>query len=185
MNSFLYNDFIFSPRYRIWRHLLYWTFHVAIWAAFWMVMAVPLSYGRQLLNMVMWVPAFIIFGYPLVYCAIPHLLLKGRVWQFFLFVLLWGVVGLYIDAGYRSYVLIPAQEAMGLDNILPRGPLAFCYLCMTTSAASPMIIKFFKLWTIKQREWIQAQQEKKTPSELSKNEKRERLNAMMKADEHS
>ena len=162
MNAFLYNDFIFSSRYRIWRHLLYWTFHVAIWAAFWMVMGVPLSYGRQLLNMVMWVPAFIIFGYPLVYGAIPHLLLKGRVWQFFLFVLLWGVVGLYIDAGYRSYVLIPAQEAMGLDNILPRGPLAFCYLCMTTSAASPMIIKFFKLWTIKQREWIQAQQEKTT-----------------------
>ncbi|HLP38635.1 sensor histidine kinase [Lacibacter sp.] len=162
MNSFLYNEFIFSSRYRIWRHLLYWTFHVAVWAAFWMVMGVPLSYGRQLLNMVMWVPAFIIFGYPLVYGAIPHLLLKGRVWQFFLFVLLWGVVGLYIDAGYRSYVLIPAQEAMGLDNILPRGPLAFCYLCMTTSAASPMIIKFFKLWTIKQREWIQAQQEKTT-----------------------
>lgn len=125
-------------------------------------MGVPLSYGRQLLNMVMWVPAFIIFGYPLVYGAIPHLLLKGRVWQFFLFVLIWGVVGLYIDAGYRSYVLIPAQEAMGLDNILPRGPLAFCYLCMTTSAASPMIIKFFKLWTIKQRDWMRAQQEKTT-----------------------
>ncbi|MEJ8842347.1 histidine kinase [Lacibacter sp. H375] len=162
MNSFLYNEFIFSSRYRIWRHLFYWTFHVAIWAAFWMVMGVPLSYGRQLLNMVMWVPAFILFGYPLVYGAIPHLLLKGRVWQFFLFVLFWGAVGLYIDAGYRSYVLIPAQEAMGLDNILPRGPLAFCYLCMTTSAASPMIIKFFKLWTIKQRDWMRAQQEKTT-----------------------
>lgn len=162
MNSFLYNEFIFSSRYRVLRHLLYWTFHVAIWAAFWMVMGVPLSYGRQLLNMVMWVPAFILFGYPLVYGAIPHLLLKGRVWQFFVLVLLWGVVGLYIDAGYRSYVLIPAQEAMGLDNILPRGPLAFCYLCMTTSAASPMIIKFFKLWTIKQREWMRAQQEKVT-----------------------
>lgn len=125
-------------------------------------MGVPLSYGRQLINMVMWVPAFILFGYPLVYGAIPHLLLKGRVWQFFLFVLFWGVVGLYIDAGYRGYVLIPAQEAMGLDNILPRGPLAFCYLCMTTSAASPMIIKFFKLWTTKQRDWVRAQQEKAT-----------------------
>lgn len=162
MNDFLYNDFIFSSRYRLWRHLLYWTFHVSIWAAFWVVMGVPLSYGRQLINMVMWVPAFILFGYPLVYGAIPHLLLKGRVWQFLLFVLFWGVVGLYIDAGYRGYVLIPAQEAMGLDNILPRGPLAFCYLCMTTSAASPMIIKFFKLWTTKQRDWVRAQQEKAT-----------------------
>ncbi len=73
MNSFLYNEFIFSSRYRIWRHLLYWSFHVAIWAAFWLVMGVPLSYGRHLINMVMWVPAFILFGYPLVYIAIPHL----------------------------------------------------------------------------------------------------------------
>ena len=162
MNSFLYNEFIFSPRYRVWRDLLYWSFHVLIWAAFWVMMGVPLSYGRNLLNMIMWVPAFIIFGYPLVYGAIPHLLLKGKVWQFFLLVLLWGVAGIYIDVAYRGYILIPAQEAMGLDNILPRGPLAFCYLCMTTSAASPMIIKFFKLWTIKQREWMSAQQEKMT-----------------------
>jgi two-component system sensor histidine kinase AlgZ len=162
MNSFLYNEFIFSSRYRVWRHLLYWSFHVAIWAAFWLVMGVPLSYGRHLINMVMWVPAFILFGYPLVYIAIPHLLLKGKVWQFFLVVLGWGAVGIYIDIGYRGYVLIPAQEAMGLDNILPRGPLAFCYLCMTTSAASPMVIRFFKLWTIKQREWMNAQKEKMT-----------------------
>ena len=165
MNSFLYNEFIFSPRYRVWRHLLYWSFHVLIWAAFWVMMGVPLSYGRNLLNMIMWVPAFIIFGYPLVYGAIPHLLLKGKVWQFFLLVLLWGVAGIYIDVAYRGYILIPAQEAMGLDNILPRGPLAFCYLCMTTSAASPMIIKFFTLWTTKQREWMSAQQEK-MPAEL-------------------
>lgn len=162
MNRFLYNEFIFSPRYRVWRHVIYWSFHVCIWAAFWIIMGVPLSYGRQLINMVMWVPAFILFGYPLVYYAIPHLLLKGKIIQFFLLTLAWGAVGLVIDSEYRNYVLIPLQEAMGLDNILPRGPLPFCFLCMTTSAASPMIIKFFKLWTIKQREWMSAQQEKIT-----------------------
>jgi two-component system sensor histidine kinase AlgZ len=162
MQSSPYYSFIFSSRYRVWRHVFYWSFHVAIWAAFWVVMGVPLSYGRHLLNMIMWVPAFILFGYPLVYGAIPHLLLKGKVLEFFLLTLAWGAVGLFIDAGYRSYVLIPAQEAMGLDNILPRGPLAFCFLCMTTSAASPMIIKFFKLWTIKQQDWMRAQQEKIT-----------------------
>ena len=162
MQSIPYNNFIFSSRYRVWRHVFYWSFHTAIWAAFWVVMGVPLSYERQLLNMIMWVPAFILFGYPLVYGAIPHLLLKGKVLEFFFLTLAWGAVGLFIDAGYRSYVLIPAQEAMGLDNILPRGPLAFCFLCMTTSAASPMIIKFFKLWTIKQQDWMRAQQEKIT-----------------------
>jgi two-component system sensor histidine kinase AlgZ len=162
MQSSPYYNFIFSPRYRVWRHVFYWSLHTAIWAAFWVVMGIPLSYERQLLNMIMWVPAFILFGYPLVYGAIPHLLLKGKVLAFFFLILAWGVVGLFIDAGYRSYVLIPAQEAMGLDNILPRGPLAFCFLCMTTSAASPMIIKFFKLWTIKQQDWMRAQQERIT-----------------------
>lgn len=162
MNAFLYNDFIFSSRYRVWRHIIYWSFHIIIWATFWVVIGAPVSFGRQLLNMAMWVPVFILFSYPLVYGAIPHLLLKGKVIQFFLLILAWGGAGLYIDVGYRSYVLIPVQEAMGLDNILPRGPLAFCYLCMTTSAASPMIIKFFKLWTIKQRDWMRAQQEKIT-----------------------
>ena len=160
MNSFLHNDFIFSSKYRVWRHLSYWVVHIAIWAAFWVVTGAPVSYGRMLFNMTLWVPAFIIFSYPLVYGAIPHLLLKGRVLQFFIALVGWGAIGLYIDVFYRGYILIPVQEAMGLENILPRGPLPFCYLCMTTSAASPMIIKFFKLWTSKQRQWLQEQQEK-------------------------
>ena len=50
LNSFLCNDFIFSPRYRVWRHIIYWSFHTMIWAAFWVVMGAPGSYGRQLFN---------------------------------------------------------------------------------------------------------------------------------------
>ena len=78
MNSFLYNEFVFSPRYRFWRHITYWTFHIMIWSTFWFIMVSPTSFGRQVINMVMWVPAFILFGYPLVYLAIPQLLLKGK-----------------------------------------------------------------------------------------------------------
>lgn len=162
MNRFLNNEFIFSPRYRVLRHVIYWAFHICIWAAFWVIMGVDLPYTRHLLNMLMWVPAFILFGYPLVYYAIPKLLLKGKIVQFFLLTLAWGAVGIFMDIAYRGYVLIPLQEAMGLTNIIRRGPLSFCFLCMTTSAASPMLIKFFKLWTIKQREWLSAQQEKIT-----------------------
>ncbi len=162
MNSFLNTEFIFSPRYRLWRHIIYWSFHICLWAAFWIIMGAPGSYGRHLLNMLMWVPAFILFSYPLLYFAIPKLLLKGRIVQFFFITLAWGAIGLLIDIGYRGYILIPTQQAMGLKNIIPPGPLAFCFLCMTTSAASPMIIRFFKLWTIQQREWMTAQQEKIT-----------------------
>jgi sensor histidine kinase YesM len=162
LNSFLYSDFLFSSRYRVWRHVIYWSFHITIWATFWVVIGIPLSFGRHFFNISLWVPVFILFSYPLVYGAIPHLLLKGKVSLFFLLVLAWAVVGLYIDSTYRSYIIIPLQEAMGLDKIFSRGPMPSCYLCMTTSAASPMIIKFFKLCTIKQQDWMLAQQEKLT-----------------------
>ncbi len=162
LNSFLYSDFLFSSRYRVWRHVIYWSFHITIWATFWVVIGIPLSFGRHFFNISLWVPVFILFSYPLGYGAIPHLLLKGKVSLFFLLVLAWAVVGLYIDSTYRSYIIIPLQEAMGLDKIFSRGPMPSCYLCMTTSAASPMIIKFFKLCTIKQQDWMLAQQEKLT-----------------------
>lgn len=154
------NDFIFSSRYRLWRHILYWSFHISIWSAFWVYMGVPIPYERQLLYMTLWTPAFILFSYPLVYGAVPYLLLKGKLLAFFLTILGWGVVGLYIDEAYRSYVIIPFQETLALDRAIPRGPMATCFLCLTTSAASPMIIKFFKLWSIKQQAWMHAQQEK-------------------------
>ena len=127
-----------------------------------MVMGIPGSIGRHLFNMSLWIPVFILFSYPLVYGAIPHLLLKGKVLLFISVVLVWAAIGLYIDAAYREYVVIPLQEAMGLQNIVPRGAMASCYLCMTTSAARPMIVKFFKLCTIKQQDWMHAQQEKLT-----------------------
>ncbi|HEX6334110.1 MAG TPA: histidine kinase [Flavisolibacter sp.] len=154
------NEFIFSSRYRLWRHILYWSFHISIWAGFWVIMEIPIPYERQLVYMALWIPAFILFGYPLAYVAIPYLLLKGKVLLFFLAILAWGVAGLYIDEAYRSYIIIPFQEAWGKDPVIPSGPLASCYLCMTTSAASPMLIRFFKLWSMKQQAWMQAQQEK-------------------------
>jgi two-component system, LytTR family, sensor histidine kinase AlgZ len=162
IDSFLYNDFIFSPRYRIWRHVIYWSFHITIWTVFWMIMGAPASFWRVLFNMALWIPVFILYSYPLVYGAIPHLLLKGKVVQFFLLMLAWGVLGLYINSGFRTYLYGPLQGAMGFEVIPDKGPQPHSYLCMTTSAASPMIIKFFKLWTIRQKDWMQAQQEKIT-----------------------
>jgi two-component system sensor histidine kinase AlgZ len=162
INSFLYNEFIFSPRYKAWRHIIYWSFHITVWAIFWFFMGSPVSFGRNLFNMSLWIPLFMLFSYPLVYGAIPHLLLKRKVWQFFLFILVWGVIGIYINAGFRTYLYVPLQQSLGFDHIPARGSQPHSFLCMTTSAASVMSIKFFKLWTIKQRAWMQAQQEKIT-----------------------
>jgi len=162
IDSFLYNDFIFSARYRVWRHIVFWSLFTTIWAVFWVVMGAPTSFGRNLFNMSLWIPFFILFSYPLMYWAIPQLLLKGKVVQFFVLILGWGVVLLYAHNGFRTYLYIPMQEAMGFSFIPPKGPQAHSYLSVTTTAASPIIMKFFQLWTVKQRDWMQAQQEKIT-----------------------
>ena len=160
MNAFLYNDFIFSRRYKLWRHVIYWTFQVTVWSVFWILMGSPGSFWQNLFNMSLWVPVFILFSYPLVYVAIPQLLLKGKVWQFFFLIPVWGAIGLYINFAFLTYLYVPLQGMIGFEFIPQTGLQAHSYLCMTTSAASPMIIKFFKLWTIKQREWLNVQQEK-------------------------
>jgi hypothetical protein len=162
IDSFVYNEFIFSPRYRVWRHVAYWSFHVVAWSLFWMVMGAPASFQRNVFDMLLWIPVLILFTYPLVYGAIPHLLLKGKVVEFFLLMLVWGGIWVYINSWFITYLYIPVQQKMGFDFIPQKVWHPHSYLCMTTSAASPMIIKFFKLWSIRQRDWMRAQQEKIT-----------------------
>ena len=165
MNAFLYNEFTFSPRYRIWRHVIYWSFDLTVWALFWKVTNNLFPFGRQELGMIIWVPAFILFTYPMMYLGIPYLLLKGKIWQFFLLTLGWAVFGLYFNGAYRLFVYIPVQEFLGFENIVPQEGLVArpeSYLCMTTSAAGATIIKFFKLWALKQRDWMRVQKEKIT-----------------------
>lgn len=161
LNHFLYTDFIFSPNYRWVRHLTYWLFHINIWALFWTIMNnMNAGYGVNLFNMFLWVPVFILFSYPMVYWAVPSLLLKGKVWQFAFVLLLWGIAGLFINAGFRTYVLVPIKLWMDASVLPATGFQAHSYLCMTTSAASPMIIMFYKRWTQKQLEWMKVQQER-------------------------
>lgn len=139
---------------------MYWIIHTVIWAEIWVLLGSPGSFSRELINMAMWLPVFILYGYPMAYWAVPKLLMKGRLIQFLLLIFAWGYAGLYIDLWYRSYIYIPMQEAMGMKDVLPRGPLTFCYLCLTTSAAVPMVIKFFKYWNKKQQDWLNAQEER-------------------------
>jgi hypothetical protein len=160
INIFLYQDFVLSPQYRVLRHVTYWVFHTLAWAAFWIVIGTPGSYGLYLINMAIWLPIFILFGYPMAYWAVPHFLLKGRILQFLGIILVWAFVGMVVDEWYKDYIMIPLQKALHQKYILPEGPQAFCYLCITTAAAVPMIIQFFKHWKSKQQDWLDAQQEK-------------------------
>jgi len=78
LDAFLLNDFVFSPRYRLARHGLYWLLHITIWSVFWLIMdSASISFWRYMLNMTIWVPAFMLFGYPLAFWAGPRLLFNG------------------------------------------------------------------------------------------------------------
>ncbi|HEX6846060.1 MAG TPA: sensor histidine kinase [Chitinophagaceae bacterium] len=160
MKSISYNRFIFSPRYRIWRHLLYWSVHIMIWAGFWNIMVPFFTYERTLIKEIVWMPMFLLLSYPFIYWVVPNTILKGKVIEFILIVLAWGVAALFINRFYRDYVYIPFQEAMNYKDIVRSGGEAGSYLCMATTTASCTVIRLFKYLIIKQQEWMQAQKEK-------------------------
>ncbi|HEX6849243.1 MAG TPA: histidine kinase [Chitinophagaceae bacterium] len=163
INIFLGEEFIFSSRYKLWRHLLYWSFILITWPVFWIVVEPTTRfYGLGFLSTLLWIPPIILFGYPLAYWAFPYLITKGRAWQFILVVLAWGFAGIYFHYGYRIYVLVPLLQAFGYEVIPQKGHEPVGILCLLTHAGIPLIIRFFKLWTWKQRDWLRAQQEKIT-----------------------
>src|SRR5215510_4783273 len=106
MKSIPYNNFLFSPKQRVWRHLLYWSIHVLVWATFWNIMVPFFNYGRTLLNQIVWVPMFLLCSYPFIYWVVPRTILKGKIIQFVAIVLAWGIAGLFINQAYRDYVYV-------------------------------------------------------------------------------
>src|SRR6188474_1421881 len=85
INTFFGDEFIFSSRYRLWRHLLYWLFLLITWPVFWIVVDPTVRYyGPGFFSTLLWIPFVILLGYPLAYSAVPYLLIKGKVWQFIL-----------------------------------------------------------------------------------------------------
>lgn len=159
INKFLYNDFVFFSRYKIWRHVIYWSFNILLWSVFWEIMS-PNSFLNCLFINALWIPVYILFSYPLAYLAVPGLLLKGRILEFFLLVIAWACAGLVTHYYFTIYLYTPLLKAAGIDHYAIYAIHPLRYLEMVTSAAFPVIIKFFKLLTIKKLEWIKAQQEK-------------------------
>lgn len=162
INTFFGNEFIFSSRFKLLRHLLYWSFVATTWPVFWIVVNPTNTYGRFFFSASLWIPFIILLGYPLAYVAVPHLLIKGKVWQFILVVLAWAFAGIYFHYGYRNYLLEPLMLALGFKVISQKGHDPMGILCLFTHGGIPMIVRFFKLWTWKQQDWLRAQQEKIT-----------------------
>lgn len=158
MNILKSNDFIFSPKYRVPRHVVYWTVHIIIWAVFWNVMFY--TFWRHIFHMLVWLPVFILYSYPLIYWVIPKFLFKGKYNQFAFIILVWGIAGLFINAWFREFFFIPIQEYVGFDSIYKVIWDPATHLCMTITAAEGVILKITQSWVKKQQDWMQAEKEK-------------------------
>lgn len=154
------NDFIFSPKYRIARHAIYWFCYLLVWTLYWT--SINSSFFLDAFQMFMWLPVFMAFNYPLMYVIVPRLLLKFKILKFFAFILCWGIFGWYLSAFYRAYVFMPVMEMAGhpLANKDMFDPISF--LCITTTAGCMNITSLTKRWLLKQRELAEVMQERMT-----------------------
>ena len=160
MENYQPNAFVFSSKYRVLRHVVFWVLHILLTSLAW-------AGGKQnfetvLFSNLIWVPASIVYCYPFMYWVLPHFLLKGRYLQFGVMVLLWVFAGWCVNYYFRLYVFIPLREAMGFV-IISRNPGqqgTLFSLMATWSFLSTIVI--FKHWFKKQQEWMQAEKEKVT-----------------------
>lgn len=158
MNSFVYNEFIFSPKHKALRHLLFWMSWLFGWTCF--LTLIWSAFTDNFIRIGLWIPVFTIFSYPVTLFAIPKLLLKGKYLLFLGSLIAWLAAGWYLSVYYLRYVSGPLLDRM---NMAHGDDYAWqCFLCVMTTAACFSFLSLGKQWLLKQQEFLQAQQEKIT-----------------------
>lgn len=153
------DNFLFSLKYRVWRHVAFWVADCLVFAMLFMPQQ---GFLRGLFLGLFWIPVRMIYCYPLSHWALPKYLLRKKYLQFVLIVFAWIVAGVFVNYLFRAYIFIPIQDHLQVENIV-RSPWTQGSLLssmMTGFAAS--IVVLFKHWVIKQQEWLQAEKEKIT-----------------------
>jgi two-component system, LytTR family, sensor histidine kinase AlgZ len=154
------NSFLFSSKYRVWRHISFWVLQGLLIAFAWATGPYPL--WQCLLASLVWLPVYMAYCYPFIYGVLPRVLLKGRYVQFGVIALLWGLAGWFVNYYFRLYIWIPLQDIFGFPKINrnPGQQGNFFALIAVWCFASTIVL--FKHWLKKQQEWLQAEKEKVT-----------------------
>jgi len=159
MSAIEFNAFIFSNRYRVLRHIIYWVVYLLIWSIFWNLFF-P-TYWISVFITFLWLPVKIIYSYPLVYYVIPKFLLKGKYIEFIAIIFTWGVAGWFINFLTMAYIIFPVQHVyLGWEVNIENAWMPATYLCLLTATAGVVIVKLFKHWIMKQHEWMDAENQK-------------------------
>jgi len=153
------NNFLFSSKYRVWRHIAFWVLQTLLISFAW---ATAYPFLSCLIVVLIWLPVYMSYCYPFIYWVLPQLLLKGRYVQFGVVVLFWVLAGWFVNYYFRLYIMFPVRDALGLDGI-GRNPGALGNLFSLTAVWCFLsTIVLFKHWLKKQHEWLQAEKEKVT-----------------------
>ncbi len=137
------NEFVFSSKYRIWRHVAFWVVHTVLFSLVWSDLRA--SYEQTLFGELIWTPLYMLYCYPLMYWVLPRYLLKGKYVQFTLIILLWAGAGYFLNYLFRTYVWIPLQQYMHLYGFSKNPWSPGSFLVMITTAAVTSVIVLFKV----------------------------------------
>ncbi len=166
MHTYKENAFILSPKYRIWRHIVFWLVHIIVFTVIFYGSSTvrAAGWGELFLTSTIWVLPYIVYAYPIMYLFIPQYLLKQKYLQFALVLIIWAVFGWFLNYLFRAHVLIPFRNYLQLPiegvNRNPWSPGS--YFIMNTMAGFCCMIILFKYWLKKQQDWMQAEKEKVT-----------------------
>ena len=161
MDGYNTNDFIFSKKYRVWRHVAFWILHTLFFAFFWQITN-PDSEANWILTTGMWIPVRILYCYPLMYWVVPKFLLNGKYTQFAIIIILWFIAGYFLNYLFRAYVFIPLRDALHYESVNRNPWNTPSFLVLTTTAGMTSMMVLFRYWFRKQQEWMQAEKEKVT-----------------------
>lgn len=148
------NDFVFSPKHRLLRHLAFWLSWLLGWSCF--LTLLFSTFTDNLIRIGLWIPAFAIYSYPVSQLAVPKLLFRGKYLVFISSLILWLAAGWYLSVYYLVYVSIPVLDLMHMvhgDNYAWQ-----CFLCVITAAACFCTLSLGKQWLLKQKQFLQTQQ---------------------------
>jgi len=160
MNIHNPNDFVFAARYRLLRHIVFWTVHTLMVAVIWYRQG--RAFEHDVFRGILWLPIRMLYCYPLMYFFLPRLLLKERYLRFCFALLTWAVFGWFLNYLFRAYVFIPMQEYANIPGIEKNPWQPSSFLVLTTTAGITSGIFLFKHWVVKQQQWLQAEKAKAT-----------------------
>jgi two-component system, LytTR family, sensor histidine kinase AlgZ len=140
------------------RHTIFWTLHVLIFS--FLFKTPDQSYWNMQLLSTLWVPAFILYGYPIMYWMLPRYLLKEKYFSFMIILLSWAVMGYFLNYIFRSYVLFKVSDALHYKSGNRSPWAANSYLSMNVMAGFGSMIVLFKYWIKKQRDFLSEKNEK-------------------------